>query len=1475
MLRNVIKDEIKVPGHIDYLGDLRNFVTKTGKKHGFSDSIVNAFKLSIDEAATNIIKHAYREKEGMITMRIIIKKNSMTIILIDQGKYFHPARVQDPDLKRYVDIGKKGGLGIFIIRKLIDEIDYRHTEEGNELRLTKYRDGKFTKSEVPSPAAATSTLSMSLKSKYSLVAAAILTFMITMGYLYFYYSNGKQIVNEILELEKTNSENISRVVLQPGENSLNTIYINTHLNEAIDLSENEEIYRLLIIDSDGLCIYSNDDEAMYTTISLPENYRMIEEGVYRYTLDKNNIEIYDIVSPILNFNDVKLGETHLQIKSDFIKKKVNVQRAEDLRLAVLILLMGYLGVAILIYIVMNPFRKLSDWVKQLGHGEVKDEIDFDTGNELGEIAKAFSEITDKFRKSQENLAEQERLQKEMQLAQDIQQTLLPPYVPEIEGYKIASYYEAAKEVGGDYYDFVEVDKDSLGIVVADVSGKGVPGSLIMTMIRTALRTEARGVKSASEVLGRLNDFVVKDMKKGMFVTIFYVIIDSKKRRLNYASAGHNPMILYRQSTKKTYYLNPKGFPVGISLPDQELFKKSIESDTIQMAEDDILLIYTDGITEAMNNQRELFGEERLLDVIRNNSHLQVDTFIEKIQEEMYSFSEGFEQSDDITLLAIKEKSSPEKIELNRAQKAHKLILNNTNIKEACEEAGITTYAYYNKYKKIFEEEGLDAYSIDDTISVEAKHLSIEEKTKIYDIIKTHPEYGAKRINEELNSEKYSFTQINESRIYDELVRSRLNTKQLREAYVARAGKKKRMKPPGTPMLTLDGRIIHDREKYEQRFEDVDVKDKPSQPKKIVKLTSSDETETKSEEKEIDPTTKGFDDDFYIESMMSVPIENLLDKNRKDEEADSSTYSGVEDIVSEDVEDDESELEETVEHDDIFEDDATNDTTDELELEKSSETGDDLDFDFEDTMDEIASLYSESNDNNESPESVVGNESIDEDEEIDYSEDFGDTITFLDHGSEETEDSMIDDAGDEASAESSVNDLDIASDSFSDHFSMEEEENNEFASGDYVNEDRIVSEPGDDLLDLPDEHNYEAEFSGEQDLDENEIGEIDFDQDKSIDDAIFELDNEEPENGTDHFVEDQDKSESGEVLNEQDSLKAMEKGDEIEDDFSFKDIWADDDEGSIDENIEIIDSDSNVDDLFESSEDTNDNGDESNGDDEIDFENIVDDGDIESNLTFENKEGNGKQTSAMDENEKFDSKSDIEVDNIFDESPEKEPDTNIDDDLERDEEEIDSLFTGMIDSQEIEEDEEDLDHLSFSDLLEEIENDVTFMDSTENGIYTVSENELDLERDFENSDNSDNYSDYNTDDSVAYDKILKERHLLSGLKYYKSEEYDKAIKEFNQVLELYPDFKEIHTIMGNAYYKNDRAEDALREYLRVLEIDPYDVDAYENVGIIYANWGDFAKAINEWEKLLEIDPNRMDIRKNVEKAKTILEKVNHK
>ncbi|HDP98074.1 MAG TPA: tetratricopeptide repeat protein [bacterium] len=947
MFNSVVKEEIKVPAHIDYLGELRNFVTKAGRKNGFSDSIVNAFKLSIDEAATNIIKHAYRDWEGMIKMRVIIKKNSMTVVLVDQGKYFDPTRVKNPDLNRYVKIGKKGGLGIFIMRKLLDDIEYRHTEEGNELRLTKYKSSVPTKKAKP---ITTPSLGLSVKSRYSLIAFLILSTLVVFGYIFLFFKHSNDVMKELEINERPICDIIAKEALRDPTEGLNMTYLMNKLPEYLD--GRPEIYRIIVTDTTNDVLGSTDTELVTHKFSLPEDHKIIHPGLISYDDDQqsNYSFISDIEGEVRYEGEttqkIKVGTVYLEVKRDYVSDEIWSRRLKDLQLAGLLLLLGYIGVVILVYLILNPFRKLSNWIKELGHGDVKDEIDFDANNEIGEIAKAFSDITDTLRDSQKNVAEQERIQKEMQLAQDIQHTLLPAEVPKLEGYEIAAFYQAARQVGGDYYDFIEVDKDTLGIVVADVSGKGVPGSLIMTMIRTALRTEARSMKSASEVLARVNDFVVKDMKKGMFVTLFYVIIDSRRRRVNYASAGHNPMILYRKATNKTYYFNPRGFPVGISLPDPDLFKKSIESDTIQMAEDDVLVIYTDGVTEAMNNRRELFGEERLQKVIRDYGDSSAEEFVENLQNEINSFTEGFEQNDDVTLVTIKEQSTPEKIELKRAQKAHKLILQGKNIRDACEQCGVTVYAYYNKYKKIFEEEGVDAFEIDETIAVEAKHISIEEKTKIYDIIKKHPEYGAKRISEELNTEKYSFTEINENRIYDELVRSRLNTRQLREAYVSRSGKKRRMKPPGTPMLTLDGKIILDK-----RFEDVEVapiETTPSYPE--TKADRKQQPTTTPEEHEV-ALPEEVDDNFYLESLMSMPIEELLNKKRK---TVSKKSTKDKDIRQSQLPPTESKPKQTEDDDDLFadfDDHAVNDSKEkdsiwETEALEKNELGPESGFDEE-------------------------------------------------------------------------------------------------------------------------------------------------------------------------------------------------------------------------------------------------------------------------------------------------------------------------------------------------------------------------------------------------------------------------------------------------------------------------------------------------------------------------------------------------
>ena len=824
MFKSVAKEQLKVPAHIDYLADLRDFVTRIGKKHGFSDRVINAFKLAIDEAGTNVMRHAYRDVggEGFITIRAIVKTNSLTICLIDQGKYFDPKHVKDPDLQRYVDIGKKGGLGIFIMRRLMDEIDYRKTEEGNELRLTKNRDTPAPsklREQIPKVASAVKAIPLSLKAKYWTWTTLALAGMIGLGYGYFFWQaknqETAQFFNDFMRVGDLISRNLkanSEILSDPSGALASKAIGEIHKSEEV----RRIVHEIIIVDSTDAVLGHVDLSRLFEKLELPAERVEVRPQIFAYTIaaldaDKKpvNKEVYDQVLPLGE------GRLHVHVLKELLDQRIASRRWSDARGAGLLLVMSSIGTFFLIYILMTPFRKLAEWVRRADHGDVEDDMDIDTSTEIGEIAQAFSEITNKFRDSQKNLAEQERMQKEMQVAQEIQQMLLPSEFPDLEGYELASYYEAAREVGGDYFDFVEVDKDTLGIAVADVSGKGVPGSLVMTMIRTALRTEARGLKDAAEVLSRVNDFVIGDMKKGMFVTVFYVIIDGKRRRLNYASAGHNPMILYRASTKKTYYLNPRGFPIGIQLHEKDLFKKSIESDTIQLAEDDILLIYTDGITEAMNAKRELFGEERLIKIFRDSGHLRVKPFVEQIKEEILSFTEGFPQSDDITLVAIREKTSPEKEELRRAKEAHGKILTGASIREACEGVGITTYAYYNKYKKEFEEKGAENYEIEADVSVEAKHIAIEDKVKIYDIIKKHPEYGAKRLSEELNTDKYGFTLISESKIYDELVRSRLNTRQLREAFVARGGRTRRpMKQPGTPMLTLDGKIILDRARSE-------------------------------------------------------------------------------------------------------------------------------------------------------------------------------------------------------------------------------------------------------------------------------------------------------------------------------------------------------------------------------------------------------------------------------------------------------------------------------------------------------------------------------------------------------------------------------------------------------------------------------------------------------------------------------------
>jgi serine phosphatase RsbU (regulator of sigma subunit) len=480
-------------------------------------------------------------------------------------------------------------------------------------------------------------------------------------------------------------------------------------------------------------------------------------------------------------------------------------------IALFTLVLGFAASTLLIQIFVKPIQALSDTVRAIGEGTMGADIGSSGNEEIDDIARAFNEVTAQFRAAQGNLMEQDRMQREMQVAQEIQQTLLPRQVPELEGFDIGYLYRAAKEVGGDYFDFLHVDDRTEGVVVADVSGKGVPGSLVMTMIRTALRMEARGNRSASDVMARMNAFVTEDMKKGMFVTMFYVVLDSVNRSVSYASAGHNPMILYRGQSDTTYFLKPKGFPVGINTPDQELFRKTISVEKLRLRRDDMLVIYTDGITEAMNMEREQFGEGRLLAAIKRYGHLESQQFADRLNAEIVEFTGGAPQNDDITLVAVKEKVE---IESRMAEKRLELIRlveeEGVPIGEACATLKLSPSSYA-RIKRL-RESVANGETAAPARQPRYARSSLEEEAAILEVVQRDPLLGAKKILTALRAATLCRDELSERGVYDVLKRHGLNTREKRLQMVqtgtdnrmARLAEALQGASPATPMDSEGG-----------------------------------------------------------------------------------------------------------------------------------------------------------------------------------------------------------------------------------------------------------------------------------------------------------------------------------------------------------------------------------------------------------------------------------------------------------------------------------------------------------------------------------------------------------------------------------------------------------------------------------------------------------------------------------------------
>ncbi|MDP8219296.1 MAG: PP2C family protein-serine/threonine phosphatase, partial [Candidatus Theseobacter exili] len=250
-----------------------------------------------------------------------------------------------------------------------------------------------------------------------------------------------------------------------------------------------------------------------------------------------------------------------------------------------------------------------------------------------------------------NLAEKERLDRELQIAKEIQNLLLPKEFPILPGFDISAMNEPALEVGGDYFDFLKIDDHRYGIVIADVSGKGVPAALVMVMCRSILRSISKGQTSSSKVLSELNSLIHPDLKSDMFVSVSFLILNTQKRVLTIARAGHEPLLLYNQKTEKVTHVTGKGIAIGID--KGPLFVQNIEEIHFNMGKGDFAVLYTDGISEAIDENNQEFGRDNLINAMKTSRSSTAGEIVENICERIKRFTGDKPQRDDLTLVVIK------------------------------------------------------------------------------------------------------------------------------------------------------------------------------------------------------------------------------------------------------------------------------------------------------------------------------------------------------------------------------------------------------------------------------------------------------------------------------------------------------------------------------------------------------------------------------------------------------------------------------------------------------------------------------------------------------------------------------------------------------------------------------------------------------------------------------------------------------
>lgn len=628
------------------LEDIRVFVQTALLESPLQKKAIAGLMLAVEEAVTNIFRHGYLYGPGRVRLRVRRTRRWVSIIISDSGRPYSIDIDGPPDAKHLADTERRGGLGIYLIRKVTDHLDYQRNGDENVLTMSKRIHtglrGSLSRPSMRRRVAWTGAIAVTV---FVLVGAWLIQRQAAARVTEAFFSRWSQFgraaaaaVSQHILNDRSDAE-FDQLVVDLKE-------ANPGLEYLVMLAETRLTPGSLDV---RVRAHSESPELVHEHYVPPEGVPVGEDG--RWIVGSDGGQIFHF-SQRVRMGEHPVGSVVWGVPQRSLEGAVTSVLVGVGQWTAVALLGGWLLVLVGTSWMAKPVQRIIDTLRNGKSTGGEPPTLLSEPEEIQQVMAAFQDATASVAQTERQLAERDLQRRELEDSRHLQRALMPQGLPAISGYQFGAACRMARQVGGDYYDVIALDGGLWLIIVADVAGKGLPAGLVMTSFRTATRLLAPSHRSPKSLLAALHRYLVENHDSGPFVTACCLGLDPERHQIEISSAGHTPAIIRRAADGSVRHVNPPGRPIGIPLVGDQAFIESLGSEILRLDPGDRLLLFTDGLADARNGEGEVYGLQRIESCLQIMPTLSPKDFVTEVFRRVDRFSDGADAVDDLTLVVF-------------------------------------------------------------------------------------------------------------------------------------------------------------------------------------------------------------------------------------------------------------------------------------------------------------------------------------------------------------------------------------------------------------------------------------------------------------------------------------------------------------------------------------------------------------------------------------------------------------------------------------------------------------------------------------------------------------------------------------------------------------------------------------------------------------------------------------------------------